>query len=84
MHQAVYNPAYLTVGYGGSQGGKYAIQCREGYTAIGKVCFILPIGSDQVFVKAAVDCSDKGGTLYAPIDQTQNAIMAGLMEKWVF
>ena len=83
MHQAVYNPKYLSVGFGGSQGGKYAVQCKDGHTAIGKICFILPMGSNQVFVRAALDCSDQGGTMYAPIDQTQNAIMAGLLEKWV-
>lgn len=79
---AKYN--YLAQSYGGSNpAGSEVVDCNTGFVAVGKMCLQFPLGDEQVFAKAAVSCSDKGSIIYSPLDQTQNAIMAAMLDKWV-
>ena len=83
MVQGAYN-LQASNGYGGTL-GEGAVQCRDGFLAIGKTCMVLPEKSEQIFVDAMVECSEiDAATLYGPSDDTQNGIMRSLMKYWVW
>ena len=69
-------------GYGGKD-GIGALGCTSQYKGIGHQCIAIPPEPELQQSKAAIDCIEKGGTLFNPIEKLQNQIVGAMMEEQV-
>ena len=69
-------------GYGGKD-GIGALGCTSQYKGIGHQCIAIPPEPELQQSKAAIDCIEKGGTLFNPIGKLQNQIVGAMMEEQV-
>ncbi len=79
--EAAYTPEAQTNGYGGKSGDIDPLFCKDEFAAIGKLCMTWPAQASSLKIDAASECNKIETTLYAPVDQVQNAIMIGLMKE---
>ena len=77
-------PNQYNVQFGGAstQNVKPA-SCRTGYTAVGHMCLILPAKDAAFYADGKLECSNVGGTMYAPESTKQNSLMSVYLEQSV-